>query len=180
MKIGIGSASPWGRIDHYKQIAEGIALVSTPSHGGFKLDAKRNKQMPPAFKLAGGWYEEDCEAAKVFAVFPEYFDPKGLNAAIQTLKNFFPVEYEIWSGQKVALEESLTLREQKFLEDNHGKYLTCAAWGDWHKDVPKGMVGICARLNNSVGTEKYFLVPAEEYALRQHQFVIDTDRHQEV
>ena len=180
MKLRIGSASPWGRVNHLQQITEGIAWVSTPSHGGIKLSAEVNRQMPAAFKVAGGWYEEDCEASKVIAVFPDHFDPKDVDAAIRGLKNWYPVEYELWSGNKVALEESLVLREERFLEVNFDKFLVCAAWGDWLKDVPKGMVGVCARLNNSTGTEKYFLVPAEEYAGRQHQFVIDTDRHQEI
>ena len=83
MRVRIGSASPWGRVNHLQQITEGIAWVSTPSHGGIKLSAERNKQMPAAFKVAGGWYEEDCEASKVIAVFPDHFDPKDVDAAIK-------------------------------------------------------------------------------------------------
>jgi len=180
MKLRIGSASPWGRIHHLKEVAEGILKASTASHGGIKLSSGRNRQMPAAFKVAGGWYEEDCEASKVIAVFHEHFDPKEVDYAVGGLKNWYPVEYELWSGNKVALEESLVLQEKRFLEVNYDKFLVCAAWGDWRTNVPKGMVGVQARLNNATGTDKYFLVPAEEYANRQHQFVIDIDRHKEI
>jgi hypothetical protein len=36
-------------------------FVSTPSHGGFKLEAKHNVLIPAPFCRDGGWYEEDCD-----------------------------------------------------------------------------------------------------------------------
>ncbi|MGC9292995.1 MAG: DUF7007 domain-containing protein [Acidobacteriaceae bacterium] len=58
-----------------------------------------------------------------------------------------------------------------------------SAFGDWHKDVPKGMVGVVAILggrtsyNDIDRSERYFLVPAEEYDNRQVFFVVDPERH---
>ena len=74
------TTSPWGEPDHQEDIADGIVFVSTPSHGGFFLDAKRNAKGPAAWRAAStggqgkrGWYEEDCDWSMVVLAFPELF-----------------------------------------------------------------------------------------------------------
>lgn len=75
--------------------------------------------------------------------------------------------------------------EKKNIKENHAEdYITLAAWGDWHEQVPKGYVGVFAgkggRLPNGnyPPDTKYFLVPKEEYANPpQPPFIIDTNRH---
>ncbi len=66
----------------------------------------------------------------------------------------------------------------------HGSELVVvSAFGDWHQDVPNGMVGVVAILGgrtphpNVDQSERYFLVPAEEYASRRVFFVVNPERH---
>ena len=59
--------------------------------------------------------------------------------------------------------------------------ITLCAWGDWHEDVPEGMVGVCAVLGGRTvdeslrAEELYYLVPKDEYT--PGFFVIDPARH---
>lgn len=172
--------SPWGAIQHAKQIAEGIDLVSTASHGGFKLDRRRNAQMPEVFRRKGGWYEEDCEYALVVLIFPELFSEREVELSHKSAKNWFPDEYEKHFGVVIPLAESSHKRERAFKKETADKFVVCAAWGDYHQNVPKGMVGVLARCENTK-EEKFFLVPGTEYAQRfDYGFVIDPAVHQEI
>ena len=59
--------------------------------------------------------------------------------------------------------------------------IVVCAWGDWHEEVPEGMVGVAAvlggRTGNSIpeGQERYHLVPKAEYT--SGFFVVDPARH---
>lgn len=59
--------SPWGVVEHAIEIAPGIAIVETPSHGGWHLDdnhAERIAVMLPgveSFLRSPKWWEEDCD-----------------------------------------------------------------------------------------------------------------------
>lgn len=64
-----GMRTPWGMADSAEIVADGIGHVGTPSHGGMKLDRKRNAMVPAPLRREGGWYEEDCEWAIVEYVF---------------------------------------------------------------------------------------------------------------
>jgi hypothetical protein len=66
-----GDSSPWGKIDHVQFYEPGLCFVSTPGHGGFKLDRLHNSKIPLPYRLPGGWYEEDAEAAVVAHFFPQ-------------------------------------------------------------------------------------------------------------
>lgn len=172
--------SPWGAIQHAKQVAEGIELVSTAGHGGFKLDRRRNAKMPEVFRRPGGWYEEDCEYALVVLIFPELFSEKEVEAAHKSAKNWFPDEYEKHFGVVIPLNESGKKRERAFKAETQDKFVVRAAWGDYHKNVPAGMVGVLAKCE-STQEEKSFLVPGTEYAQRSPcGFVIDPAIHQEI
>jgi len=179
MKIKVGSASPWGRVQFLHVISEGVVQVSTASHGGIKLDSTRNAQLPRPLRNVGGWYEEDCEVAKVIAGLPELFSEEDVGAAIASLKNWNPDEYEAWTGKEIPLSESGVKRERAFKEANQQNFVTRAAWGDWKAGVPKGMVGVLA-CRASDGAEGYFLIPQGEYAARAGAFVVDLARHQQV
>lgn len=70
--------TPWGFSDTEREIANGITLVSTPSHGGYYLSQARQAELlarfPSFTTWAGGpWYEEDCDWAVVAIVFPTAF-----------------------------------------------------------------------------------------------------------
>ena len=88
--------TPWGLADNKEVIAEGIVNYTTPSHGGIKLSRERQDQMHSALRLADGWYEEDCDWARVAVNFPLYFqrplrDGKTeADAARATLRYWFP------------------------------------------------------------------------------------------
>lgn len=177
--LGI-KTSPWGRIQDIKSFGIGIDFVGTASHGGFKLDSKRNAQVPEPFRNKNGWYEEDCEAAFVIMSFPELFSDEQVKSAHRSAKNWYPERYERHFGVVIPLEESCEKRSIAFDEQNHGNFVVRSAWGDWHDNVPKGMVGVYAKCQKT-GEEKYFLVGGEEYKDRNaHGFVIDLERHQEV
>jgi hypothetical protein len=71
MTARVGMRTPWGRADHVDAVAPGVAAVSTPGHGGIKLDRARNAKVPHATRTKGGWYEEDCQVYIVFAIFED-------------------------------------------------------------------------------------------------------------
>ena len=113
--------SPWGQVDFQHIIAEGIVSVCTPSHGGLKLDARRQAIMPAGMRTDDGWYEEDCEWAKVFVVFRRHIldycrahpdDPNtpytltSIERAPESLKNWYPEQYERWFGCQIPPGES--------------------------------------------------------------------------
>lgn len=176
--------TPWGTADSVKVVAEGITAVSTPGHGGYKLSAKRNKMVPEALREKGGWYEEDCKYAVVLVTFPEHYEPKEVESARATLKDWYPGKYEKAYGVKVEPSESHILRERAEYEEVKNELLSYSAFGDWHKEVPEGMVGLLARVGGREGPkenpERWFLVPGEEYGNGKRFFVIDPARHKEI
>lgn len=179
--------TPWGQPDTMTRYAEGIASYSTPGHGGFKVSSDLNRKIPEFMRCAGGWYEEDCEWSKVAVVFPDAFSPDTVKEARESFRNWFPDEYEKFYGVKLKKGESWKRDEHLFHEENRGRLIGIAAWGDWHKTVPEGMVGVCAVYGPKAETrrysesdEHYFLVPEEEYEKRgRYGFVFeDPSRYQ--
>jgi len=138
----MGIWTPWGLSDSNTALAPGIGSYSTPSHGGIHLDAEHNKKMPDSIRAEDGWYEEDCEWAKVALIFPEAFKPEHVEMAINTLKNWLPHEYEAVTGIKVNPGESHALREEIWKEQHKNHLQTVSASGScsWLK-LPEGMVG---------------------------------------
>jgi len=187
--------SPWGVIQDCEQIADGILAVSTAGHGGIKLDRKRNAQVPELFRTKGGWYEEDCEWAIAATIHRDAFleearqtskCPDTLSAAIDsTCKNYFPDFFTAFTGKVVTAAESYVIRKRESATKNATNLVVIAAWGDWHDDVPEGMVGVKATLGGKRGywspeegkvdvEDHNFLVPKEEYDTRdEFGFVID-------
>lgn len=72
------SSTPWGPVQHQKQLAPGIVMVITAGHGGIWLSPERQAQLP-AWALGipsdycpkPTWWEEDCESLVVAYVFFE-------------------------------------------------------------------------------------------------------------
>lgn len=168
--------SPWGTVEHCTKVAEGIWSVSTSGHGGIKLDRERNAKVPKGARRAGGWYEEDCEWCLVALVFPEAFKEAERSWADATAKNWFPEEYEAITGRKVGLDESRELRRRAVIESTRDRFVTAAAYGSWHAQVPEGMVGVYAR-KLATGETACFLVPEGEYKYDGNGFVVDESRH---
>lgn len=88
MSNPILQTSPWGRPDSQENIADGIAFISTPSHGGLWLSKKIYEALPKALQCNpyGGstFFEEDLEAMIIFY----YFELDNL-----------PIDYSIFNDQ---------------------------------------------------------------------------------
>ena len=170
--------SPWGKIQTSKVIADGIEKVSTSSHGGFKLNRKRNAGVHPLWRRAGGWYEEDCEWAIVVLTYPILF-PQAVPGAVITAKDWFPYEYEGIYNTLVGEEESSVKRLDNFNKANANNWIVTAAYGPWKENVPQGMVGVVATLGGKPeGAKRFFLVPKVDYTYPN--FIVDLNRYQEV
>ena len=99
--------SPWGKIQYTNPVADGAVSVGTASHGGVKLDRKRNTMMPVYLRREGGWYEEDCEWCLPFVALEQHFIQTGTPKAVsiiekgghkRTFANWFWREYERFYG----------------------------------------------------------------------------------
>jgi hypothetical protein len=170
--------------DYQRTLAPGIISYSTPGHGGIHVEEKLNLKVHPKLRNREGWYEEDCEWAKVAFTFPYAFKPDHVLMAKETLKNWLPHEYEAAAGIKVNPGESSKLREEIWKE-THKDHLQCvSASGSWpgHNFVPEGMVGVTACIGGHnkngqyAGTLRYFLVPKEDYT---GQFAIEDEKKYE-
>lgn len=190
--------TPWGRSWTCAEIADGITLVSTAGHGGVKLSPERNALVPEAMRQAGGWYEEDCEINFSIWTFPvefaewsctqnyptdsPYRDAEASKEkAAEAIRQWFPDQWTAATGEVVTADQSHVIKEREFYASHAGDWLTSAAWGDWHDEVPEGMVGVVARVGgrpNPHGMTGYFLVPEDEYDARGIAFVIDLERHE--
>ena len=100
--------SPWGGVHYQCDIAPGIAVVSTSSHGGVWLSPERASALPAWARTVASdycpkptWWEEDCEAAVPILAFwsdmPEWLrerhDPAALVASLAA-----------WRGTRAAAE----------------------------------------------------------------------------
>lgn len=71
----------WGQLLTNETVAEGIALITTASQGGFCLTAARNEMIPKAF----GFYEEERDWAIVVYCFREYFADEDYARALKVM-----------------------------------------------------------------------------------------------
>jgi hypothetical protein len=179
--------SPWGKPDSVEEIAPGIWHVSTPSHGGLKLAPELNKQVPDYLRNAGGWYEEDLDWAAAAVVFPQFFSEEVHAAAVRTLKNWRPLEYELFFGETIPPGESMMKDQEQWNLDHKNDWVVISAVGDWHAGVPEGMVGVWAskggrnRQYKITGEVRTYLVPAWEYDdPHPFGFVVDPARHERI
>lgn len=183
----------WGHVQSRGKIADGIMRVSTASHGGYVLNDARLAEMPePLRKLADqGHFEEDCAWCAVVLSFQHLFSPSIVMEAKDTCKQWFPEAWEAWTGKTLKPGESRTKDSKVWHETHKDRYIVVSAWGDWHEQVPKGMVGVrairggrkplTAENFNRTDDEADFLVPAEEYDKRSpHGFLIDEARHKRI
>jgi hypothetical protein len=81
--------TPWGRAETARSQGEGVVFYATPSHGGFRLDARRNAQVPERWRNDHGFYEEDVEWAKVAITFPDLFAADERRTARQIMVHTF-------------------------------------------------------------------------------------------
>jgi hypothetical protein len=185
-------SSPWGKVQDKRELAPGIWSVSTAGHGGIKLSRERNAGMPDYMRNEGGWYEEDCEWAKVAVFYPIAFqrvikiegrpDKTELEYAMDTFRGWHPDEYERFTGTQLQPGESMVRDEKLFIEETKDKFILRSAWGDWASWVPKGHVGVFARRAID-GAEKWFLIGdtyTDRRANGRHGIVINPEIDTEI
>ncbi len=80
--------TPWGPTQESTPFGPGIVLHSTAGHGGFKLDAERNAQVPSEWRVESGWYEEDVDALVVAITFPDRFPGHDQEEMKETLEKW--------------------------------------------------------------------------------------------
>lgn len=80
--------TPWGKSDSKQVLVPGITFYGTPGHGGYYVSKAVRAVMPPQYVNSDGWYEEDCEWAKVALSFPHLFTPAIVRVAQES--------YERW------------------------------------------------------------------------------------
>jgi len=108
----MGTSTPWGVADDSERIAKGIMRYGTPGHGGYHLSPARQAEMPAALLIGGmpdiarGWYEEDCDWARIALAFPQFFNGLACAAAWETLRDWAPDAYEAFTGRKLQPGES--------------------------------------------------------------------------
>jgi uncharacterized protein DUF7007 len=203
----MNTPTPWGPAQHVEHVADGIDIVSTASHGGILLDPNRVAAMPAYMSNAShagpSAYEEDCDWCMPVLIFENEFrayyartkHPDDIAAvftsAKASLRNWRPAVYEQFYGVALKPEESYTRAKEQFYEENKNNWIAVAAWGDWHKDVPAGMVAAAARLGCDADKRpskerRFFLIPASEYApgpsdkAPRFAFVINLEKHKEI
>lgn len=172
----IPASSPWGAVQYGRVLADGIISVSTSGHGGVRISSERLKQMPATLRLGRRrWFEEDCEAALVGLAFADDLDLNDsrrddLAAAVA---NWFPTKWEAHFGRTLEPGESYLRDKETFEAATADQFVADSALGDWHDDVPAGMVGVTA-LRRSDGARGKFLVAQDRYSQRQRfGYVID-------
>lgn len=152
--------TPWGKSQTEDRIVDGVTRVTTASHGGVKLDRRRNAAVHPAWRQKGGWYEEDVHICVVAYTFPVVGELLGIlpRTVECVLKNYYPHQWVRATGRGVTAAESRVLREEAFTLASQGKWVSSAAWGNGCNTVI-----VFAVLDGQGGPEGYFAVPSTDY-----------------
>jgi len=177
----MATSTPWGQSQYSEKIARGIMNYGTCSHGGVHVSPTKNVLIPEYMRNADGWYEEDCEWAKVAVVFAEeYSVARGGNIneiAEVTLRHWFPDAYEKFFGKKVVKGESVVRDKEIFKEENKNNYIVVSAC---RQEDGVSCIATLGGHRKFDGSEKYFMVPANEYEAGRYGFVIDLEKHHEI
>jgi hypothetical protein len=164
-----GAGTPWGLAQIAEKYGEGIVYYSTASHGGFHLDDARNASVHSLYRNSGGWYEQDCEWAKIAHAFPERFTAFERLSTDRTLQNVVPDAYEAIHGIVLAEGQSWKKDRRAFDERHRNDWLVIAAINSGSEH---GMVECIASIggNRDGRCERRFLVSQTE--IRDPQFCI--------
>lgn len=170
-------STPWGVAQSSEVYAEGVVFHSTASHGGFKLDQAPNAAMPTVLRVEGGWYEEDCEWAKVAVGIPALFTDHERRHADRILRDYYPDVWEAIHGRELTPGESHAKDRRRFLERHARDWVVVSAIASKTRE---GFIECVASLGGDgmSAPRRGFLVPAGEYRSGPHGFVIDEARHE--
>jgi len=89
---GIKRYTPWGATQHAESYGPGVTFHSTASHGGFFVERAVLATMPAHLRNSDGWYEEDCESAKVVLGLPHLFTAREQRDAQRTWDDWLSPE----------------------------------------------------------------------------------------
>jgi Domain of unknown function (DUF7007) len=108
----VQTVTPWGEAISTTHYADGIDFFETGGHGGFRVSLARAKEMHPDLlssrwfhvskqpgaigkltQLDDYWFEQDCEAYKVILTWPDLFPGSDMQAAHDTVKQWWPKQY---------------------------------------------------------------------------------------
>ena len=163
-----GSKSPWGAVQHFQTITEGVELVSTAGHGGLKVARAQNARIPAPLRRAGGWYEEDAEASIVLwalydASIAETFGASRDRHA-ETVRAYYPDAWTAATGEPVTREQSRIVAQREDEARFAGRIVARSAWGSSHAKVPAGCVGVWATpVGGGVNAGSYWLADDSRY-----------------
>ena len=168
--------SIWGTVQYQHNYAEGIDFVSTAGHGGFKLDRKRNAKIPKAFRMEGGWYEEDVNFNIVIYFFADTNEDwtEKKDKAERQLKIWLWQNWEVYTGKELQPGESHFKDEHVWKQANKDKFIVRSAL----LADDRNWVNVTA-VRESDGARGEWTVPTEEYRTDKNygNFVIDEARH---
>ena len=169
-------STPWGMAQSSEIYADGVVFHSTASHGGIKLDRARNAAMPAMLRVAGGWYEEDCEWSKVAIGFPDLFTDYERRHADRTLRDYYPECWEAVHGRTLEPGKSFANDRRLFREAHAQDWVVVSAITSKER---LRFVDCVATLggDGTASSRRRFLVPDTEYRAGPHGFVIDEQRH---
>lgn len=178
------TATPWGAAQHVDRYVKGMNSYSTASHGGFKVSVALNDKIPAILRNEKGWYEEDCEWAKIAFSLPQFFTDFEKKHAERTMISSYPDEYEAITGKVIPEGQSPTKDRALFEKRNADNWVVISAGrADDHEGMTKVTAtkgGKRSEYNKPPVEEKQFLVPSDEYGAKWAKgFVIDLDRHSE-
>ncbi len=172
--------TPWGVSDSYRVYDEGILFISTPSHGGFRVDAELYRQaaaqgnlpLKPGFWEEGNqyvWFEEDSEWAFVAITFPDKFTSREKEIAESTIRENYPDVWEKWKARQLQPGESWR-RDLEIFRQLHANEMQVVAAVGMPCNPAVCLVYACrgGRLENGMyaGEVKTFLVSTERYGSR--------------
>lgn len=118
--------TPWGLADVINPYAEGLAFVSTASHGGFYIEGEYRKRIPDwitEHNWLGStvWFEEDCDAWLVVWLIPERFEPRKVVEAGEMIR--------LTRDDGESLLARLTEYRAQFAHDSEGRCLAPTIFG---------------------------------------------------
>lgn len=128
--------SPWGRVQHSRQVCPGVIEVSTASHGGLHLSAERWSKLSdtfPTFKPYAGqpWLEEDCDCVLATLLWPDECAAYG-DFSIYTACRIARAHRDSWPSVLEWLDsqagEHIRIRVGQFMRD-HSQDWMVSSWG---------------------------------------------------
>jgi hypothetical protein len=113
VNYNVQTSTPWGIAQSAYYFAKGLISYSTAGHGGFHVSKGLLKRIPDYLQTAdaytngaAGWFEEDCASAIVIVCLPEFFPMHWRYNAIQTMRHYYPKQWERFCTEYYETEEN--------------------------------------------------------------------------